>query len=1127
MDSSADGMPGESAQEKEREYLLKDMMIRTVASDMAYSRGVRYYNQGRVTHLERVRDSRYRAEVDGSIKYEVEVRLSKDGSGIEQYTCDCPAASQYLGACKHVVAVLKAIQDEQAGEEQEQEANLSKSEIFSQLKRTFDVRQQGEPAESTSSRRMFRFFADADREDSTQYRVASQAAYLVPRLFVEDLYGRTECWLEFRFGTDRLYVVRNVLEFLRSKEKGETWQLGRNSALDLADIRWADPVSAKLYAMLKDAHRAEKEVLLYGPNNGVYYSGFHSYIFEQKQFKLAPDNLGRFLAVMGDTPFEMRINGADIGDVRGSQGQPQIGVSIREKEGRGQVSLTTEEILPLDDACRYLYQDQHIYAVTAKFARAVKPLWQSFRTTTRIEVPRSEMGRFFGEVLPRLEKAAAVEVDPAFLEQYMLQPLTAELYIDYAGDGIAVRPLLCYGDAKFNPLVAAAPPLRDGRHLVRDARGEQEIMTRLSVYGFRPERDQLVQKDEERSYDFLTEELPNLPAWVDVFYEDSFVKRPVRPMPKVAAGVSVNDMDLLEVTFNMKDLDVHELMDILDSYKQKRRYHRLKDRTFVTLEEQQMQALADFVENAGITRKNAADGATVELPLSQAMYLDELARADETLHLERSRTFRSIVRNIRRPEEADYEVPAELKGVLRDYQVTGFNWLSTLADYHLGGILADDMGLGKTLQVIAFLLARQDASQPPSLVVAPTSLMYNWLDEIARFAPSLKAAAVAGTKAQREAVLAEADKSYDVLVTTYNMLKRDIALYEKRKFRYAFLDEAQHIKNPTTQNARAVKKIKTGGYFALTGTPIENTLTELWSIFDFLMPGYLLTHKKFKERYETQIVREQDERMLTNLRRHVMPFILRRMKKDVLKELPDKVERKMVSDMTPKQEKIYQAWFVRSQREFAAELRANGFGESRIKILAILTRLRQIACDPAMFLEGYEGGSGKLDMLEEVVGEAVAGGHRILVFSQFTTMLEHIGERLKQIGITYYYLDGATPALERIRLVKMFNAGNIPVFLISLKAGGTGLNLTGADMVIHFDPWWNPAVEDQATDRAYRLGQKNNVQVLKFITKGTVEEKIYELQEKKKSLIDQMIQPGDNFLSKLSEEEIRELFEQR
>ena len=1104
--------------------MLKDMMIRTVASDVAYSRGVRYFNQGRVKSLEQVREHRYRAQVDGSISYEVEVHLSKDGSGIEQYHCECPAASQYLGACKHVVAVLKAIQDDQVETEEEP---VSKRAVFNQLKASFDVRNQEERGGSTGSRRMFRFFADADRAEESAYHSASQTAYLVPRLYVEDLYGDTHRWLEFRFGTDRLYVIRNVLEFLREWEKGGSWQLGRSNEVSLADIRWADPVSEKLYQMLRDAHQVERDVLAYSPTKSYYYSGYHSYIFEQKQFKLSPDNLGRFLAIMGDMPFEMRINGADIGDVRGSQAQPPVAVSIRDKSGRGVVSLDTDDLMPLDDGCRYLYQNQHVYAVSAKFARAVKPLWQSFRTTSRIEVPRSEMGRFFSEVLPRLEKAADVEVDPKFLEQYRLQPLTAELFLDYAGDGVAVRPMLCYGDARFNPLVTAEPPLRDGRRLVRDARGEQEIMTRLAHYGFTQEKDQLVQRDEEKSYEFLTEELPALPDWVDVFYEDSFVKRPVRPMPKVSAGVSVNDMDLLEVTFNMKDLDFSELMDILDSYHAKRRYHRLKDKTFVTLEEQQMQALADFVENVGITRANAVDGATVELPLSHAMYLDELVREDENLRLERSRDFRKIVRDIRRPEEAEYDVPESLKGVLRDYQVTGFNWLSTLADYHLGGILADDMGLGKTLQVIAFLLSKKAEGQPPSLVVAPTSLMYNWLDEIQRFAPELKAAAVAGAKEQREMILTEAYQGYDVLITTYNMLKRDIKLYEKIKFRYAFLDEAQHIKNPTTQNARAVKKVKTQGYFALTGTPIENTLTELWSIFDFLMPGYLMTHKKFKERYETPIVREQNERSLRDLKRHVMPFILRRMKKDVLKELPDKVERKMVNEMTEKQEKVYQAWFLRSQREFAAELRQNGFGDNRIKILAILTRLRQIACDPAMFLEGYEGGSGKLDMLEEVVSEAVEGGHRILVFSQFTVMLEHIGQRLKELGILYYYLDGSTPALERIRLVKLFNEGNMPVFLISLKAGGTGLNLTGADMVIHFDPWWNPAVEEQATDRAYRLGQKNNVQVLKFITKGTVEEKIYELQEKKKSLIDQMIQPGENFLSKLSEEEIKELFAHR
>ena len=469
-------------------------------------------------------------------------------------------------------------------------------------------------------------------------------------------------------------------------------------------------------------------------------------------------------------------------------------------------------------------------------------------------------------------------------------------------------------------------------------------------------------------------------------------------------------------------------------------------------------------------------------------------------------------------------MPTSLKPVLRDYQVTGFNWLSGLADHHLGGILADDMGLGKTLQVITFLLARKAPEAPPSLVVAPTSLLYNWLEEIARFAPSLQAVAVAGSKAERCAQLEQAG-GVDVIVTTYDTLKRDIDLYGARHFGCVFLDEAQHIKNPATQSARAVKKLSADTCFALTGTPIENTLTELWSIFDFLMPGYLGSQSKFKQRFELPIVRAEDKKAAKALRQRVMPFILRRMKKDVLKELPDKVERKLVGEMTPQQAKVYRAYFMKSQRDFLREVSLASPGEQRIKILAILTRLRQIACDPSLFLESYHGGSGKLDMLDELIAEAHEGGHRLLIFSQFTTMLSRIAEHLRRRGLAHFYLDGATPALTRMKLVREFNRGAVPVFLISLKAGGTGLNLTGADMVVHFDPWWNPAVEDQATDRAYRLGQRSNVQVFKLIMKGTVEEKIYELQEKKKSLIDQMIKPGENFLAKLTEEEIRALFQ--
>jgi len=325
-------------------------------------------------------------------------------------------------------------------------------------------------------------------------------------------------------------------------------------------------------------------------------------------------------------------------------------------------------------------------------------------------------------------------------------------------------------------------------------------------------------------------------------------------------------------------------------------------------------------------------------------------------------------------------------------------------------------------------------------------------------------------------------------------------------------------------NAKAVKRIKALSYFALTGTPIENTLTELWSIFDFVMPGYLRSHKVFTSRFEIPIVKNGDTAARQELTRHIKPFLLRRMKKAVLKELPEKIESKIVTEMTVEQAKLYEACLLQARTELETELQLSGFEKSQIKILALLTRLRQLCCHPSLFLENYQGGSGKLEALEEMLQDAISGGHRILLFSQFTSMLQLIRQQLDSAGIACHYLDGATPAQERIRLVHAFNAGEKNVFLLSLKAGGTGLNLTGADMVIHYDPWWNPAVEEQATDRAYRIGQNNSVQVLKLITKDTIEEKIYLLQQKKKELIDTLIQPGETVITKLTEAEIRELF---
>ncbi len=420
----------------------------------------------------------------------------------------------------------------------------------------------------------------------------------------------------------------------------------------------------------------------------------------------------------------------------------------------------------------------------------------------------------------------------------------------------------------------------------------------------------------------------------------------------------------------------------------------------------------------------------------------------------------------------------------------------------------------------------ESKSKRASLVVSPSSLSLNWQNEAQKFAKELKTLVIRGSLAERKRCIQEMDQ-YDLVITSYDLLKRDIDLYEEKdyQFRYIIADEAQYLKNSNTQNAKAIKKLKADTRYALTGTPIENSLAELWSIFDFIMPGYLFSYRMFKATYEMPIVKEESMEAMEKLRMLIEPFVLRRNKKEVLTELPDKTITVLNNEMGEEQKNIYLNYLAEAKQELAEEIDVNGYERSQMQILAALTRLRQICCHPGLFIENYQEGSSKLDQCMEIIEEATNGGHKILLFSGYTSMFPIIEKELKQLGIRYFKLTGNTKVEERIELVNEFNQNpDVKVFLISLKAGGTGLNLTGADMVIHYDPWWNLSTENQATDRAYRIGQKNNVQVYKLITKNSIEEKIYELQQKKEALVDNMLSTKTSFISKMSKEEIMNLF---
>lgn len=475
-------------------------------------------------------------------------------------------------------------------------------------------------------------------------------------------------------------------------------------------------------------------------------------------------------------------------------------------------------------------------------------------------------------------------------------------------------------------------------------------------------------------------------------------------------------------------------------------------------------------------------------------------------------------------------VPAELSDIMRGYQKYGFRWMKTIAAYGFGGILADDMGLGKNIQAISLISdnnrnKRRGKNALPSLIICPSSLTLNWETEFQKFSPDLKTLIIIGTAAVRERLIERLKtEKFDAVITSYAALTRDISDYANLKFGIIFCYEAQYIKNHTTQAAKAVKAISSETHFALTGTPIENSLAELRSVFDFIMPGYLSNYSRFKRNYETPIAAKKDENAVKALQSSVSPFILRRLKKDVLSELPDKTETVLTADMDGEQLKLYKA----KVRALKNDIKSD-FGDEktdRVKMPAVLTQLREICCGPSLVYENFKSKSAKIEQCLELVESCVDSVHKILLFSQFTSMLDIIAKRLSEMDITYYTLQGSTRPKDRIRLVNEFNENDVSAFLISLKAGGTGLNLTGADIVIHYDPWWNVSAENQASDRAYRIGQRKNVQVYKLITRNSIEEKIVELQQSKAGFEELISRSsGGADITKMRADEILKLLE--
>lgn len=1088
------------------------------SSERVYDRGMDYYRRGLVKNFRYLpAQLLITAMVAGSEDYEVEIRLDIDGD-IDTASCDCPAFLQYDGACKHIVAVLlEAIERHGTAPALRSAAATEPDKLtpMSRLQPALPPAKPGINPQLALSRMLVADLLKTNRKlASSREPLALEATlYLDPR------YLHSLPSFGLKIGQQRLYVVRNIGELLEAVlyqrdlyfGKGFTFQPG---------LQQFPATAQPLIDLLLEAYRDEKS-----RHPSYYLSSSDSF---RQQFTLHPSYFRRFLEIAGrlDQAFWQRNNNLPVVPIR--VGHEPLPVTLRLQQGPEHPELgleTPEPVLELPFAPDIFICGDRFVIPPLSGHEALRLVLASFAKIRNQTLPLTaeDAAALVTEAAPALKASCRFEIAPEIESRLHREALTVTLWLDKAENGISAKVQFEYGTAlRFNPM-DPVPQEQPEKLVLRDRAAEADFLNRLTGAGFVAVEDYYRLFDEDDVYQFLRETLPGLLETATVYRSEAFDRIRIQRPPRFSGAVRLNETsDLLEVSFEMEHFPDLELQEFYTALREKKRYFRLKSGGFIPLDQPETLAAGRFLDQLGLTGPDL-ERTIVSLPKYRALYLDQALRDYGRERFNLNPSFKKLIQAVKEPQDIEADLPEQLSGVLRDYQKTGFKWLKTLSYYGFGGILADDMGLGKTLQVIALVGSEYPSVRRPSLVIAPTSLLYNWREEIAKFAPDLPVLVIDGPKAARDRLL-ESVAEQAFVITSYPQLRRDIEEMKEIRFAYCFLDEAQQIKNPETINAKSVKQIQAGRYFAVTGTPIENSLTELWSIFDFIMPGYLYSHHQFQVRFETPVMKNNDARALEDLGRHIRPFILRRLKKDVLTELPEKIETKLVAEMTDAQKKVYAAYLSQARTELESELQKNGVERSQLKILALLTRLRQICCHPALFLEDYRGGSGKMELLQEIVGDSLAGNHRILLFSQFVTMLDLIAEQLSSDGIRHCRIDGRTPAEERQRLVRAFNGGGAEVFLISLKAGGTGLNLTGADTVIHYDPWWNPAAEDQATDRAYRIGQTNSVQVFKLVTRGAIEEKIFALQQKKRELVDAVIQPGENFMTRMTLAEIRDLF---
>jgi len=1054
---------------------ISEKQIKNLCGTVSFKKGQTFYQTGKVNFLQ---DTDVYGEAVVNSTEQFVVRVEKEGTGQFKTSCSCPTLGNFSKSCQHVAAVLIAIFNNNKNKAQSMQVDENAGNLISENSFLSIFKQ--ETIQTTRQQSHF------------EKREILEVQFLLTpvQLSEQDPFFS----IQLQINGEQILSIREFLSHIKNKKP---YRISQNITYNF-----------ELFCF-EEQHDAILQLLIKIIEDDTLYSDTPVQNQEQHLLIIPPSSWFLLATLISNTEnVSLLYQNESYSDVK-LQTQPTALRFFIEAKGKDyQVYIEGIKRVFLLPNYRVVLFDGEMTQMSDDSMKQLFELRQMLQQQTLLTIEHSHWDYFREQVIPKLKKIGIVEMAPELSAKQMETPLVANIYLDRVKNRFLAGVEFQYGQFVIQPL---DDQLSDEVFIFRDIEKEAAVLALMDGSGFTKTDGGYYMQNEELEYEFLYHQLPKLTKLANIYATNSVKLRIAKEnnFPKIRVNVQKERTNWLEFKFEMDGVTNKQIKEILAAIKVKQKYYRLQDGALLSLETKEIEEIQRFLR--AIPAQDDEYELTFNMPILNSLPFLEQFEQSEIFEAEES--FKQFTGQLLHPETLTFEVPESLEPILRDYQKHGFNWLKLLSNYGFGGVLADDMGLGKTVQSIAFIVSELPiirANKQPVLIVCPSSLSYNWLYEFMQFAPEVEAIVIDGEVSERRHLLRTMEE-HDVIITTYPLLRKDSAFYERQHFHTVFFDEAQAFKNPVTQTARTVKRISATNRFGLTGTPIENSLSELWSIYRVIFP------QLFRELEEFRHMQRKD------IARRVRPFLLRRMKEHVLGELPQKEEMIEKAELLPEQKALYAAYLAKLRVDTMKHLDKETFHKNRIRILAGITRLRQICCHPALFVEGYKGSSAKFEQLFRLLEQSKVSGRRVLIFSQFTQMLKMIATELSKRGEQYFYLDGQTPSEERIALCNSFNDGERDMFLISLKAGGTGLNLTGADTVILYDLWWNPAVEEQAADRAHRMGQKEVVQVIKLIANGTIEEKMSELQQKKKMLISDILDGDESSKGTLTEQDIREI----